>query len=130
MFDDFPPFILVSLGAVIGAYLRFYLTHKLRVFVPKPSTATLLVNLLATFSLGYFYGLNDHSSIFYKSSNAYLLIGVGFLGSLSTFSTLILDILNSFYRNNTGWLKAIFLAFNSIFFGLLVAFLGFSLANE
>lgn len=70
--------IWFSLGAAIGAPLRFWLDQLFRPFYRFPY-GILIANILGTFIIGYF-----------SSSLSYLLLG--FCGALTTWSTFIVDI--------------------------------------
>ena len=80
------------------------------------------VNVVACFGLGLVGALYQDCT---SSRGVTLLIGVGFFGSLSTFSTFILELLNEL-RLGRG-LAAFSLASVSILFGLVAAALGYGL---
>jgi CrcB protein len=86
--------IAISLGAIAGALMRYYLSLSLiRWLGPSFPYGTLCVNLLGSWLMGVFVAvaLLRESSI---SPEIRLLVTVGFLGSLTTFSTYTLDTLN------------------------------------
>jgi fluoride exporter len=69
--------LLVALGAAVGAPLRYLAGHLLDERFP---TGTLVVNLAGSFLLGLFTGLG-------LSGSATALLGTGFCGALTTFSS-------------------------------------------
>ncbi|MCS1350983.1 fluoride efflux transporter CrcB [Mechercharimyces sp. CAU 1602] len=78
--------VLVALGGFGGALLRWWMSRFFNDFSstsPFP-LGTLLVNVLGSFLLGYLYEI-------FGSDEMYLLVGVGFLGSFTTFSTFQLE---------------------------------------
>lgn len=84
------PYVLVFLGGGAGSLLRYVTGRFMPVTLtsaPFP-TAILLVNIVASFVLGAVVGLVMSKS---ASEEARLLIGVGFCGGLSTFSSFSYD---------------------------------------
>jgi fluoride exporter len=69
--------LLVALGAAVGAPLRYLAGHLLDERFP---TGTLVVNLAGSFLLGLFTGLG-------LGGSATALLGTGFCGALTTFSS-------------------------------------------
>jgi len=126
---DFVPSqaLLVGLGAVPGAWLRLRVVNHFEPMVPRKHWGTFLVNLVAAFALGLVLGLQasgrcDPST---ATSSLLLLIGVGFFGSLSTFSTFAVEVLVTL--RDRQWGEAILLAAGSVLAGLLVAAGGYAL---
>lgn len=84
------PYVLVFLGGGMGSVLR-YITGR---FIPATlndtpfPTSILVVNVLASLVLGAVVGWLMHRS---ADEGARLLIGVGFCGGLSTFSSFSYD---------------------------------------
>lgn len=91
--------ILVSLGGVIGALSRYGCTLWLESPHQKIPWATLTVNLLGSFALGWLYGLGW----FQPKDRIWLMVAVGFLGSLTTFSTFTLETLRRLEAGEYTW---------------------------
>jgi len=83
--------LLVGLGAIPGAWLRLKVVNHFQPMVPKKHWGTFLVNVVACFVLGLVLALNETCT---ASTGIALLMGVGFFGSLSTFSTFAVELLN------------------------------------
>ena len=126
---EFSPYqaLMVGLGAIPGAWLRLRLVNHFEPLVPRKHWGTFVVNLVAAFALGLVLGLEragrcDQST---PASALILLIGTGFFGSLSTFSTFAVEVLVTL--RDRRWGEAVLLTAGSVIAGLLVAAAGFSL---
>ena len=117
-----PEVLLVGLGAIPGAWLRLKAVNHFEPMVPKKHWGTFLVNVIASFALGLVLALHESCT---ASSGVALLIGVGFFGSLSTFSTFAVELLNELRAGHV--LAAAVLALISILAGVLAAAAGFGL---
>jgi CrcB protein len=77
--------IWIGLCGIAGAILRFYLG---KVIAANSSTSfpvgTYVINLTGSFLLGALYALHVQEAI---SANVWLLLGSGFCGAYTTFST-------------------------------------------
>lgn len=118
---------MVGLGAIPGAWLRLRVVNHFEPLVPRKHWGTFLVNLVAAFALGLVLGLQragrcDTSG---GASALMLLVGTGFFGSLSTFSTFAVEVLVTL--RDRRWGEAGLLTFGSVIVGVLVAAAGFSL---
>ena len=120
-----PEAVLVGLGAIPGAWLRLKVVNHFQPMVPKKHWGTFLVNVVACFSLGLGLALNETCA---SSSGIALLMGVGFFGSLRTFSTFAVELLNELRAGQT--LIAVVLALASIGAGLLASALGYGLGTH
>lgn len=80
--------ILIFIGGGIGSTLRFLFSIWLNSDQIK-WLPTLAVNILGCALLGLFFSMS-HKNIL--DSNGYILLGIGFCGGLTTFSTFSMDL--------------------------------------
>lgn len=81
-----PEVLLVALGATVGAPLRYLTVHLLRTRLHASGTAgTLLVNVLGSALLGGIIGAD-------AGRGWVALLGIGFCGAYTTFSTFALEL--------------------------------------
>ena len=120
-----PEVVLVGLGAIPGAWLRLKVVNHFQPMVPKKHWGTFLVNVVACFALGLVLALSETCS---TSTGIALLMGVGFFGSLSTFSTFAVELLNELRAGQA--LTALVLALASIGAGLLASAVGYGLGTH
>ena len=114
--------VLVALGAIPGAWLRLRLVNHLQPMLPRKHWGTFAVNVIACFFLGLVLALVERCG---PMTGLGLLIGVGFLGSLSTFSTFVMEVLNELRAGQA--LLALVLMFASLLMGLVAAAAGYGL---
>jgi fluoride exporter len=77
--------LLISLGAIVGANLRYFIAQVAARFIPSSFPyATLAINLSASFILGFF--LTWTSERVLADHRWRLLVAVGFCGGYSTYS--------------------------------------------
>ena len=117
--------LLVGLGAIPGAWLRLKVVNHFQPMVPKKHWGTFIVNMMACFSLGLVLALDETCA---SSTGIALLMGVGFFGSLSTFSTFAVELLNELRAGHA--LTALVLALASIGAGLLASAVGYGLGTH
>ncbi|PWH15949.1 MAG: fluoride efflux transporter CrcB [Anaerolineae bacterium] len=119
-------FLLISLGAILGANARYWLggwaAEKFGAAFPY---GTLIINLTGSFVLGVFITLITDR--FLVDPNWRLLIAIGFLGSYTTFSTYTYESVN-LLLSGQPWL-GLFNLFGSSIFGALAAIAGILLAR-
>ena len=85
-------YAFVALGGACGASLRFYISQLVLNWLGKGFPfATLMVNIIGSFIMGILYQLIEHEILDINIHRT--LIGIGFLGAFTTFSTFSLDSL-------------------------------------
>ena len=114
--------LLIGLGAIPGAWLRLKLVNHFDPMVPDKHWGTFAVNVVASFALGLILRLDAASA---GPGGLSLLLGVGFLGSLSTFSTFVVELLQELRAGHA--LAAAALAAASVLAGLLASAAGYGL---
>lgn len=113
--------LLVGIGGFFGAISRFFINEfvksKFQISFP---IATTFVNLLGSFLIGLFFG-------FQLQAFPMLLLGTGFMGSFTTFSTFSFEGMQLFTQNKY---KELFIyCFLHFVFGILLALTGFVIGN-
>jgi fluoride exporter len=108
--------VMVAIGGFFGAVSRFGISCLFKKYYTSGFPyATLFVNLVGSFLLGYVIA----SGI---GETGILLLGTGFLGSFTTFSTFKLE--NIQFHADKKWKPLISYLLLSYTFGILFAFLG------
>ncbi len=120
--NNFQDIILVSIGAIFGANVRFVIYQKFKEININGYYITLFINSFSSFLLGLFVSVLSKIVFLNLTSQLVLLFSIGFLGSLSTFSTFVYDLFDSslkikFFRA----LKSLSLGIISVGLGLLLS---------
>jgi CrcB protein len=89
--------LLVGLGAVPGALLRWQSGVQLGPHLGGSAGADLLVNLVGSFILGFLAGPIP------RRTSLVLLLGIGFCGCLTTFSSWMLDVARLIQAGKPAW---------------------------
>ena len=87
--------LFVSCGAILGANFRFAIYQKFKNLSIKKDFSILLINTFASFSLGLFMSILTRIDSSNFSYHLALFVSIGFLGSLSTFSTFVSDLFDA-----------------------------------
>ena len=111
---EFQELVLVGTGAVPGALLRWHLAMHL-------GDQNLLVNVLGAALLGFLAGLP-------AAPRRQLLLGIGFCGSVTTFSSWMLAAMK--HLSAGDWAAALGLIGLTLGLGLGAAALGFNLGRR
>ncbi len=111
-------FVLFILLAAIGSVLRWTLQNSRK--WGKPS-GTFIANIIASFLLGVLLGGSP-------SGEEVTIIGSGFLGSFSTFSTVMMEVSDELEKGKRN-LASTYLA-ASIITGVAAAFLGLEVGGR
>ncbi|HYK73139.1 MAG TPA: fluoride efflux transporter CrcB [Pseudoneobacillus sp.] len=109
--------LYIALGGFLGAITRFLLSKRLNKGLPY---GTFFINIIGSFLLGYFLNLG-------LSSHVYAILGVGFCGAFTTFSTFKLEAVQLF-KKDKKYISLIYILI-SYSVGLIFALCGFILAN-
>jgi len=117
--------LLVGLGGFLGAVSRYLITGFLVRLSPAFPLGTLSVNVLGSFALGFLMALVAETLI--VPPNLRLFFGIGFLGSLTTFSTFAYET-NALLLEGELWFGLLNMGLN-LFLGLLGMRLGLWLAR-
>ena len=119
---------LVSLGAILGANTRFQINDKLVKLNLKKDISILVINTFASFFLGLFLTLVEQASSFIYSYQLVLFFSIGFLGSLSTFSSFVYDLFDLCLQLKFSRALKLFIISSSL--GIVAFAFGFLLANR
>ena len=118
----------VSIGAIIGANIRFRIHNKLRNLNLRKDFLILVINTLASFCLGLFLSLLEQFRAFTYYYQLVLFFSIGFLGSLSTFSSFVYDLFDLCLQ--LEFFRALKLFIISASVGIIAFAFGFFLGNQ
>ena len=118
---------MVSIGAVFGANARFIIYQKLKKININLNIIILVINTFSSFLLGLFISILPKIRSLTFSSQLVLFLSIGFLGSLSTFSTFIYDLFELSKKFN--FFRALQLFSFSFSLGLIAVAFGYFLGN-
>ena len=120
--------LFVSLGAILGANTRFEISKKLEKLNLSNDFAILIINTFASFCLGLFLSSIELFGSFIYSYQLVLFFSIGFLGSLSTFSSFVYDLFD--LCSQSKFFRVLNLFVISICLGIISFVVGFLLANQ
>ena len=113
---------LVGCGAVPGAWLRWQSGVHLGPFLGGSAVSDLLVNLIGSLILGFLAGPMP------RRPSLLLLLGIGFCGCLTTFSSWMLDVVKLLQAGQP--VLGLLLILLSLVLGLACAAAGFQLSRR
>ena len=88
-------FLAVFLGGGLGSCCRYFTDLLLKKYLNLPIT-TLTINTLGSFMLGFIMVLSAGTPL-------YLLLGTGFCGGFTTFSTAMVEIIKELTGRRPTW---------------------------
>ena len=112
--------IYVGVGGFLGTILRYGVQSGLEPASSNFPLAVLLINLVGCFFLGWFFTVTPAK--WRISAEWRLLIGTGFTGAFTTFSTFSVDSIHLLQGRQVG--LAIGYILLSVVIGLLMSFIG------
>ena len=119
--------LLISLGAIAGANVRYFIAQFAARFIPSSFPyGTLVINLSASFILGFF--LTWTSERVLADPRWRLLIAVGFCGGYSTYSSYAYETFALFERGQWALTASNILGMNILCF--VAVALGAALARS
>lgn len=117
--------LLVGLGGMLGAVSRYGIgLGMLKLFHEEMPLGTLLANTLGCLLIGVLIG----SGAAENQPNLKLLFGVGFLGSLTTFSTFSAETIQQASQGN--WSIAMGSLFANLVFGFAAVLIGMAIGKK
>lgn len=112
----------VALGGAVGAEVRYQVTAAVAPAMTAPAI-TFVINVVGSLLLGVLLeSLALHGPDVGRRRMIRLLLGTGFLGGFTTYSTLALDAAT--YLDSEHWVTAIGYALGSVISGALAAAVG------
>ena len=121
-------FFFISLGAILGANIRFQILNKLKKSRLKSDFYILIINIFASFSLGFFLPIINQLGSFIYSYQVILFFSLGFLGSMSSFSSYINDLYDLCLQFKFSRALNLFVFSSSL--GVFAFAFGFFLGNQ
>jgi len=119
-------FLVISVAAVVGANLRFFLSRlAAKEFGPVFPYGTLIINIVGSFIVGFFIIWTSERVLL--DPRWRLLVVVGFCGSFTTFSSYAFETMSYFEQGQWGLMLTNFLSNNLLCLG--GALVGMALAR-
>ena len=119
--------LVVSFGAVLGANIRFFIYEKLEKMNMEKEFRILIINTFSCFLLGLFLSFMPRVGSLKFADQFLILISVGLLGSLSSFSTFVYDLFQLCLSYKLY--KTLKMLFITLFFGVLSLLFGLVLGK-
>ena len=119
-------FLVISVAAVVGANLRFFLSRlAAKEFGPVFPYGTLIINIVGSFIVGFFIIWTSERVLL--DPRWRLLVVVGFCSSFTTFSSYAFETMSYFEQGQWGLMLTNFLSNNLLCLGSALA--GMALAR-
>ncbi len=108
---EWKPYLWISLGGILGANLRYFLSRIITRFSDEAFPyGTLLINITGSLVLGFF--LVWTTERVFADPRWRLLVAIGFCGSYTTFSSYAYETMSYFEQGNWSLFAANILANN------------------
>ena len=120
--------LFVSIGAILGANIRFKIHNKLANLNFHKDFLILIINAFASFGLGLFLALFEEFRAFTYYYQLFLFFSIGFFGSLSTFSSFAYDLFDLCLQ--LEFFRAFKVFIISVSIGIIAFAFGFVLGNH
>ena len=113
-------FLTISLGAIVGANLRYILSRlAVREFGPIFPYGTLIINIVGSFIVGLFVIWTTERVL--MDPRWRLLVVIGFCGSFTTFSSFAFETMSFFEQGQWGLMLANIFSNNLLCLGAALA---------
>jgi fluoride exporter len=117
--------LFIAAGGALGSVARYLLSGiDYKVSEGVFPAGTLMVNLLGSLAIGFFWGISEYSVF---SSQMRLFLFVGILGGFTTFSTFALENFN-LIRDGEGGIAVVNILLSNVL-GIALVFGGYALAR-
>ena len=118
--------LAISIGAILGANARYWIALWTKeLFATSFPLGTFIVNVVGSFLLGFLVALSLKRADLPQTT--LLLLGTGFMGSFTTFSTFSVESVQ--LMSNGHWQLAFFNVVGSVVLGLSGVWLGSQVAR-
>lgn len=115
--------LLVGLGGFLGTVARYLSSVLVNTYFPAPGLATLVVNILGSFIIGWAYGSGSEKF----DVQTWNLMTIGVLGGFTTFSAFSAETL--YFMKDGRWPLAVGYVMAMVILGLFATYLGFHYAK-
>lgn len=117
-------YLLILIGGFFGAILRYIISLSIHPLSNGFPIQTFLINIIGCFFLGFFLPM---AKVKLKPEYT-LLIGTGFTGAFTTFSTFSLE--NVILMDEKKLIVSLVYIISSLVVGISLAYLGFKVAEK
>lgn len=116
-------FLLVAAGGFFGAISRYGLNNFIQFKHDKPFPfGTFIINITGSLLLGLLFGIGQ------LPQEIFLLIGTGFMGAFTTFSTFEREAMELIHKKET-FASLVYLV-SSVVIGVILAYIGYIIGKQ